>query len=263
MMALFKNYIRDAASQLDVPLTNADFSEDVFFVEGFVIKAMNKKLRISGWVWLVGHRSMEVLFETGSMDYAQKALHRVMLVSREISRIKSFDLFKNDPRVKIQIECSHHDTYAGTNFIAENSGAIWFSHCDRVDISARYHVPCENDGSEWHFLIHKELYMQKRLEESKHWPGESAFTEKRKYAITDFANGTLVENLQSLYMLGLPYRIVAIRVDRVEQFDEDAQDVFKAYDIPLPPEKVQVQYIAVKVANTPPQVTHDNYVIAS
>lgn len=245
-MTDFHNIIMYEAAQLDVSVrTNNGY----YFVEGFEIKPLKNKLRIFGWVWLLCERRLELLFETSSPEYAAKALRRTMLVSREISRIKAFPLFANDSRIRIQIEYSIHAVNTDCNFIVQPSkyGNARFQQSNYVELSARYQVPCSNDRSEWNFWIHNEVYMEERLEKSQHWPAADKFTKKRKYASDDFINGTPVDDLSNMYKVGLPYNILAIRVDRVEQYDEAAQEIFNEYGIALPSEKTTVDYIAVKV----------------
>lgn len=245
-MTDFHNKIMYEASKLgvDVRLRNG-----VYFAEGFEIKALKAKLRISGWVNVNNRRSLLVLFETTSVEYAEHALHRAFMVSREISRIKAFAEFQNDSRVYAQIELNHHAIDACSNFIVQNSkyGNAKFWQTDYVDIGVRYYVPCVNDKYERYFIIAKETYTEKRFSNSNRLPSAQDFTKVRRFAARDFENGDSVNSLGNLHKVGLPYNINSVRVDRVEQYDTDAQEVFKEYGITLPPDKVLIEYIAVKV----------------
>lgn len=220
-----------------------------YFCEGFVIKPLQRTIRIMGYVWLLGDRQLVTLFETGSMDYANKALRRAFLVSREMSRIKAFAAFKDDKRIVLQMEMGFHAENALCNFIVEENrhGPSKYKNNDRVGISARYYVPCANDKSSWHFLIHDELYLEKRLENPHVQPTERDFTKMSKSAVIHFENGAPIDVLRNLYTLNLPYTIVAHRVERVTQYDEDSQDIFREHNIEIPTAKTEVHYIAVKV----------------
>lgn len=237
------------AAQLGVSLRT---NNGHYFCEGFVIKPLQRTLRIMGYVWLLGDRQLVTLFETGSMEYANKALRRAFLVSREMARIKSFAAFKDDTRIVLQMELGHHAENALCNFIAEENrhGPSKYENNDRVDISARYYVPCANDKSSWHFRIHNEFYLEKRLETPHVQPTERDFTKVRKFAAPSFNNGALIDDLNNLHMLNLPYKIVAHRVEMVTQYDEDSQDIFREYNIEIPTAKTAVHYIAVKVPRT-------------
>lgn len=234
------------AAQVGVKLTTTNGH---YFCEGFVIKPLQRTIRIMGYVWLLGDRQLVTLFETGSMDYANKALRRAFLVSREMSRIKSFAAFKDDTRIVLQMEMGFHAENALCNFIVEENrhGPSKYRNNDRVSISARYYVPCANDKSSWHFLIHDEFYLEKRLENPHVQPTEREFTKLRKFAATHLENGDSIDDLNNLHKLNLPYKIVAHRVERVTQYDEDSQDIFREYGIKIPAAKTEVQYIVVKV----------------
>lgn len=244
-MADFHNNIMYEAAQQGVKVRREN---GVYFVEGFEIKALKDKLRISGYVYVNYNRGLHVLFETTSAEYANHALRRTFMVSKEISRIKDFEAFRNDSRIRVQIELNQHTTHTYSNFIVQNSkyGNAKFYQTPCVDISVRYYVPCINDKYERHLFIAKETYLEKRFADSRHWPSAQDFTKFRKWESRDFENGVNEVELNNLHKVGLPYNVNLVRVDRVEQYDEAAQEVFKEYGLALPPDKVITEYIAVK-----------------
>jgi len=262
-MADFHNNIMYEASQQGVKVRREN---GIYFVEGFEIKALKDKLRISGYVYVNNSRGLHLLFETTSVEYANHALRRTFMVSKEISRIKDFEAFRNDSRIHVQIELSSHCTHTYSNFIVQNSkygnAKFWQTPC--VEIGARYYVPCTNDRHERYLWIANETYTERRFEDVRKLPDALDFTKMRKFADRDFENGANISAIDNLYKVGLRYNINMVRVDRVEQYDEDAQEVFKQYGIPLPPDKVETNYIVVK--ETKPEFTPgvvSPYVLAS
>lgn len=247
MIKDFHRNIMYAAAQCEIIVDRRD---NLYRLEGFEIKVLKHKVCISGYVFMesVGKRTFEPLFETTSLKLLNPALDRVMQVSREISRIKKFDGF-DIPEIQVQMDISHHDFDATSNFIAEDSlrNECKWEQSDYLNISARYFVDCVNGPDARAFLVADERYTQRRLDNAKYLPTFHDFTRKHKYSKDDFDAGCFLDDIQNLHKIGLPYKIMYARVSTAAGYDLPSIELMHNYGVPVPEPKIVEHKLAVKV----------------